>query len=89
MAYAKMEDLTILRAIDDDFAVSLIEEARRILGDDYKPVVVTAEPAGETAAESAEEVAVETAPEDDQGKQGDAGDEHGEKEDNETDGDEG
>ncbi len=89
MAYAKMEDLTILRAIDDAFAVSLIEEARRILGDDYKPVAVTAEPAGGTAAESAEEVVVETAPDDDQEKQGDAGDEHGEREDNETDGDEG
>jgi N utilization substance protein A len=89
MAYAKTDDLTILRAIDDAFAISLIEEARRILGDEYKPVVVTVEPAGETTAESAEEVAVETAPDDDQSKQDDAGGEYGEKEDNGTDGDEG
>ncbi len=31
MAAAKVEDLTILRAIDDDFAVSLIDEAKDIL----------------------------------------------------------
>jgi transcription termination/antitermination protein NusA len=42
MANAKEEDLTILRAIDDAFAVSLIEEARKNLGDDYIPVVAAA-----------------------------------------------
>ena len=64
MAYAKMEDLTILRAIDDAFAVSLIEEARKTLGEDYKPVVMTAEASVETVTEatveSAGEVPVET-----------------------------
>ena len=43
MAYAKVEDLTILRAIDDAFAVSLIEEARRVLGENYRPDLTVAE----------------------------------------------
>jgi transcription termination/antitermination protein NusA len=95
MAYAKMEDLTILRAIDDAFAVSLIEEARRILGDEYKPVVVPVETAGEEAEETVGEVAEETGgevaaevgPADAEERTGDVNPE--ETEDNGTDGQEG
>ena len=43
MAYAKIEDLTILRAIDDAFAGSLIEEARRVLGESYQPDLTVVE----------------------------------------------
>ena len=80
MAYVKIEDLTILRAIDDTFAVSLIDEARRSLGDSYNPVVATG---------TAKKVDAEAVPEDDQEKQHDADTDHQETEDNGTDGSEG
>jgi transcription termination/antitermination protein NusA len=80
MAYANIEDLTILRAIDDTFAVSLIEEARRSLGESYKPVVATVTTGGANP---------EAMPEDDHEKQLNAGTDHRETEENGTDGDKG
>ncbi len=80
MAYANIEDLTILRAIDDAFAVSLIEEARRALGDSYKPV--------ETSG-TAGEVNAEAVPEDDLEKQDDVGSDLTGTEEPGTDGEEG
>jgi transcription termination/antitermination protein NusA len=78
MAHANVEDLTILRAIDDVFAVSLIEEARKNLGDDYIPAVATA---GLT-----EEINAETVPEaNPEEEQSDAGVDHSETEDSGTD----
>jgi N utilization substance protein A len=63
MAHAKVEDLTILRAIDDAFAISLIEEARKKLGDAYIPAAVPTEAIGDTAPETTPEADQEKSPE--------------------------
>jgi N utilization substance protein A len=78
MAHAKVEDLTILRAIDDAFALSLIEEARKKLGDAYIPAAVPAEETGDAT--------LETTPEADQEKPSEAGVDSGEPEESGTEG---
>jgi transcription termination/antitermination protein NusA len=51
MANANVDDLTILRAIDDAFAISLIEEARKRLGEDYRPVTTVSVAEGDPQVE--------------------------------------
>jgi N utilization substance protein A len=53
MAAAKVEDLTILRAIDDDFAVSLIDEAKEILANTSTAPDSLEKPAEDGIVESA------------------------------------
>ncbi|MDR3630843.1 MAG: transcription termination factor NusA [Desulfocapsaceae bacterium] len=79
MAYAKVEDLTILRAIDDTFATALIEEARRLLGDSYQPERAAAETRVEVGAEA-------VPPEEGLAQEVDGGAEEKQREDSEGDG---